>query len=277
MIEYFLIVLGLLWVGFASIQDLRKREVANWISFSLIVFALGIRIFYGIFTGEWSFLFQGIFGLIVFFILGNALYYGRMFAGGDAKLMISLGAILPITTTFGNNLKIFFSFFLLFLFAGALYGLAATARMSLINFKEFKKDFISSIKKNKKKMWVIMIAGLITMVLGLQNGMFFSLGVLIFVFPYIYYYALSVDRKCMVRKVKAKYLTEGDWLAEKLKIGKKTIDPNWEGLSMQEIRLIRKHYKEIKVKYGIPFVPVFFIALVAFIYVWFSGLWNAFW
>jgi len=41
----FLIVLALVWVIFATIQDIRTREVANWLSFSLIIFALGFRFF----------------------------------------------------------------------------------------------------------------------------------------------------------------------------------------------------------------------------------------
>lgn len=278
MIEYFLYGIGLLWLGFASIQDLRKREVANWISFSLIIFALGIRLFYGLFSGEGFHIFyQGLIGLGIFFVLGNALYYGRMFAGGDAKLMIALGVIIPYSESFTKNLQAFFSFFLLFLFAGAIYGLIVTVRISFRNFGEFKKDFVKRIKANKIKMWSIMLLGLGFMFLGFFQSPLFGLGVLIFIFPYLFFYARSVDEKCMTKKVKVKDLTEGDWLAQKLRIGKKTIIPNWEGLSMQEIKLIRKHYKEVKVKYGIPFVPVFFIAFLVFIYLLKSGLWNAFW
>lgn len=278
MFEYFLIALGLIWVGFASIQDLRKREVANWLSFSIIIFALGIRFFYCLFSGAgFEIFYQGLIGLGIFFVLGNALYYARMFAGGDAKLMIALGAVIPYSESFTSNLQAFLSFFLLFLFAGAIYGLIVTIRISLRNFGEFKKDFVKRIKANKIKMWGIMLLGLGFMFLGFFQSPFFSLGILVFVFPYLYFYARSVDEKCMVKKVKVKDLTEGDWLAERLKVGKKTIEPNWEGLSMAEIKLISKKYKEIKVKYGIPFVPVFFIAFLAFVYLRMSGLWNAFW
>ena len=122
-----------------------------------------------------------------------------------------------------------------------------------------------------------MLFGLGFMFLGFFQSPFFSLGVLIFTFPYLFFYARSVDEKCMIKNVKVKNLTEGDWLAEKLRAGRKIILPNWEGLSAQDIKLIRKHYKEVKVKYGIPFVPVFFIAFLTFIYLWKSGLWDAFW
>ena len=73
MIEmWFLIAVGLIAVIFASIQDLKKREVTNWISFSLIVFALGFRFFYSLFSGE---SFQDL----------NFFYYGLLF-----KLILKL-------------------------------------------------------------------------------------------------------------------------------------------------------------------------------------------
>lgn len=43
--EVFLIVLCLIWIAFAVIQDLRKREIANWLNFSLIIFAIAFRFF----------------------------------------------------------------------------------------------------------------------------------------------------------------------------------------------------------------------------------------
>jgi len=274
----FLWGLALVWIIFASVQDLRKREVANWLNFSLIIFALGFRLFYGLFSeGGFQILWQGLVGLGIFFILGNILYYGKMFAGGDAKLMIALGAVLPVSNIFFDNVKIFFIFFLVFLFAGAIYGLIATVRISLTNFKEFKKDFSRRFSSNKLKILITMLSGLILIILGFFETIFLTIGILIFVFPYLYYYARSVDEKCMVRKVKVKNLTEGDWLYERIKVGKKFIEPSWEGLSTKDIKLIKSRYKEIKIKQGIPFIPVFLISFLALMYLWFSGLWNAFW
>ena len=94
----FLIVLGLIWIVFATLQDLKEREVANWLNFSLIIFALGFRFFFSLFAEQgFSFFYQGLIGLGIFFIVGNGLYYARVFAGGDAKLMIALGTILPLS------------------------------------------------------------------------------------------------------------------------------------------------------------------------------------
>ena len=43
--EVFLIVLCLIWIAFAVIQDLRKREIANWLNFSLLFFMIAFRFF----------------------------------------------------------------------------------------------------------------------------------------------------------------------------------------------------------------------------------------
>ncbi len=66
----------------------------------------------------------------------------------------------------------------------------------------------------------------------------------------------------MIKVVKTQELVEGDWLAQQAKIGKKILKPNKKGLSIKEIRLIRKYYKKIKIKEGLPFVPVFLVAAI---------------
>lgn len=278
----FLFVIGFLWILFASINDIKTREVPNWLNFSLIVFVVGFRFFYSLFQGESfaifnNFFYQGLVGLGIFIILGNLLYYGRMFAGGDAKLMMALGPVLAFSNYFLINLKIFVGFLFVFLFAGAIYGLIVTTSLSVRNFNEFKKEFIKKIKEKRKLFFIFMFFGVVIMLLGFWQTILFPLGILLFVFPYLYIYAKTVDEVCMVKDMKTKDLTEGEWLNEDLKIGRKIIKNKWEGLSEEEIKLIKKNYKKIKIKQGIPFVPVFLIAFVVLIYVWQSGLWYSFW
>ena len=97
----FLIALAIVWMSFGSIQDLKQREISNWLNFSLIIFALAFRFFYSLFNSEnFLFFYQGLIGLGIFFVIGNLFYYSRLFAGGDAKLMISLGTILGFSNSF---------------------------------------------------------------------------------------------------------------------------------------------------------------------------------
>src|SRR3989344_3254724 len=258
----FLIVLALVWIVFASVQDLRTREVADWLNFSLIIFAIGFRFFYSLFSGNFDFFWHGLIGLGIFFVLGNLLYYGRMFAGGDAKLMIALGAVLPFTTGFFANLKIFLFFILLIFFVGGFYGFIWGAVLSFKNFRKFRKEFSRRFKKDKSKLYILMIFGMVIMVFGFTSYLWFYLGIFVFAIPYLYLYAKSVDEVCMVQKIKTKELRVGDWLYEDIKVGNKTIKKRWEGLNSDDISQIKKRYRWVRIKQGIPFVPVFFISFV---------------
>lgn len=313
----FLSILALVWIIFAAIQDLKSREIANWLNFSLIIFALGFRFFYSLFRldnlliplfnfktlififhplkgilfvkeiltfihlflANFPFFYQGLIGLGIFFILGNLFYYGRMFAGGDSKLIFALGAVLPFSENFLINLKIFALFFFVFLFVGAVYGLSWSIVLTLKNFRGFKKEFSKKLKKNKKILYPIMSLGLILIVLGFIENVLFFLGILIFVLPYFYIYAKAVDEACMVKKIKTNNLREGDWLYKNLRIGGKLLKANWDGLNKQQIKEIKKRYKEVKIKQGIPFTPVFLISFLILIFLYFFriGLWNSFW
>lgn len=273
----FLVVLALIWIVFATVQDLRTREIANWLSFSLIIFAIGFRFFYSLFSESFGFFYQGLIGLGIFFILGNLLYYGRFFAGGDAKLMISLGAILPFSEIFSVNLKIFVSFFLIFLFTGAIYSITMGIYLSLRHFKKFRKEFGFQLRKNKKLIYPVLFLGLVIMIFGFSENIFFILGVLIFILPYFYIYAKAVDESCMIRKIKTSQLTEGDWLYKNIKLGKRTIKAKWEGLRKEEIKQLRKKYKMLLIRQGIPFSLVFLISFLILIYFWKTGLWNSLW
>lgn len=259
----FLWSLALLWVVFATLQDLRSREIANWLSFSLIIFAMGFRFFYSLFSaGDFSFFYQGIIGLGIFFVLGNILYYGRMFAGGDAKLMIALGAILPVYGTMFENIQFFLMFLFLFFFSGAIYTFVISGALAIKNFKAFKKEFIIQLKSNKKILYSLMGVGLIIMILGFINSFLFIFGVLLFTIPYLYVFAKAIDESCMVKKVDTKNLSEGDWLYSDVKVGRRKIKAVWDGLSKKDIVAIRKHYRKIRIKQGVPFTPAFLISLV---------------
>ena len=259
----FLWVLAVLWVSFAVIQDLKSREVANWLSFSLIIFALGFRFFYSLFVGEdFSFFYQGLIGLGIFFALGNLFYYGRMFAGGDAKLMIALGAILPIYGTLLENFEVFFMFLIVFFFSGAIYSFGVSGALAIKNSKKFKKEFVLQFRKYHKLIYLVMALSLGAMLLGFVEILFLFIGILFFILPYLYVFAKAIDEACMVKEVDVSKLTEGDWLYEDVKLEKKKIKAKWDGLSKKDIVEIRKKYKKIKIKQGIAFTPTFLISLI---------------
>jgi len=271
MIE-FLIALALIWVIVAMVQDFRNREVANWLNFSLLLFALAFRGFFSAFTNDYMFLIFGLVGLAISFVLGHILYYARLFAGGDAKLFIALGAVIPFANNFFENNLIFFVFIISLLFGGAIYSLFYSSVLAFRCKKAFIKEFKNIFEKSKSSFYAVLAfsAGFILFFL-------FTRDLIILLFPifaisifFIYIYTKAVEHSCMLIYVPTNKLTVGDWLAEEVKIGDKKIKPYWEGLSEEQVGLLKKNHKgKVLIKQGIPFTPAFLIALLVLIYIQF--------
>lgn len=264
----FLIFLGLVWIVGAILQDMKRREVDNLWNFSLIGFALAYRLAVSIFSGNYWFVLNGLIGLAVFILLGNLFYYSRLFAGGDAKLMIALGAILPLSYSWIVNLKIFGYFLLFFLLGGSLYALIYAFCLIGKNWEGFKKEFIKQWKNYNVMFLITLVFALIWILISyfVSQVLFVLLGLVVILFPVLFVFAKSVEESCMVRNVSSNKATVGDWLYKDIKIGRKTIRANWEGLSEKDLKLIRKNKKKVMIKYGIPFTPSFLFGFVGFLF-----------
>jgi len=275
--NWFLIILGLVWITGAIIQDMRKREVDNLWNFSLIGFALAYRIAVSIFINEYGFALNGLIGLGVFFVLGNLFYYSRLFAGGDAKLIMALGAVLPLSYFWIVNLKIFGGFILLFFIGGSVYSLIWAFCLMSSNWKDFKKEFLKQWEAYKKMFLFALIFVILWVVFAfiISQTVFVLIGLIILLFPVLFVFAKSIEESCMVRKVSPDKVTEGDWLYEDVLVGGRKIKSSWEGVSKSDLELIQKKVKKkILVKYGIPFTPSFLFAFVGLLFLgWrYSGL-----
>lgn len=272
----FLFSLAFVWLIFAVVQDLKQREIADWLNFSLIVFALGFRFFYSLFSLQgFNFFYQGLIGLGIFFLLGNILYYGKMFAGGDAKLMIALGAILPLQESFIRNLEFSAIFFIIFLLVGAVYSLLGSLFLSIRNFKQFKKEFRKQFKTHFRVSITVTLFAIALSVIGFFiEPLLVYLAVVIFSIPYVYMYAKAVDESCMIKKTKTTELTEGDWLYKDVLVKGKVIKATWDGLTKEQIKLLKRSQKFVLIRHGIPFSPAFLISFLILIWIWKTANWH---
>lgn len=260
----FLIVIGVIWIIGAIIQDFRKREVDNIWNFSLIGIALAYRLGVSIFNGNYWFFMNGVFGFLIFLALGNAFYYSRLFAGGDAKLLISLGAIMPLSYAWIFNFEIFGIFILLFLLGGSVYGIIYSFVLITRNWEKFKQEF-ARFSEKYKRMYIISFAFAI-IIMGILFLMgetrLFLIGLIFLLFPVLFVFSKAIEESCLVKKIPAQKVTVGDWLYEDVWIGRKLIKAKWEGVSKKDLGLIRKCKKKILVKQGIPFTPSFLIGFI---------------
>ncbi len=271
----FLIILALIWIIGAVLQDLKRREVDNLWNFSLIAFALAYRLATSIFTNNHWFILNGLIGLVIFFGLHNLFYYARLFAGGDAKLLMALGTILPLSYNWIINLKIFGYFILLFLITGSIYALIYAICLVFKNYKNFKKEFVKQWK-NYQKMFLISLVFVIiwvNIVYFMSQIKFILIGFIILLFPALFIFSKAVEETCMVKSVPSKKVTIGDWLYKDVLIGKKKIKANWQGVSRSELKLIKKHKKNILIKYGIEFTPAFLFAFIGLLFLAWKFSW----
>lgn len=262
--NWFLIAIGLIWIIVAVIQDLRKREIANWWNFSLIAVAFAYRAFVSILMHDYWYFVNGLIGFAIFFGLAYAFYYGRVFAGGDAKLLMGLGAVLPFSSLFFENIKIFIYFIVLFLLCGSIYGLLYSMGLCFLNRKNFVLEFKKQLRKNKKILFAFSLLALFALFLIAFIGeyIFILFPLVLILFPFLYSYAKAVEEGCLIKERRAEELTIGDWLYKPVRIGKKTIKPNWEGLSEEELKLLEKYKEKVVIKEGIPFTPAFLFAFL---------------
>ena len=259
----FLFWLFLIGILIATFQDIKRREVDDWLNLFLIFSSFTYLFFVSFYLKDPSIFFQGTFLLLFLLFIMNVFYYGRVFAGGDAKLLLSM-TVLFIGVSFYESL-INVGIFVLFLFiSGSVYGIFYSSVLYIRNYDKVNK-------KLKKNFWTeenkfIFILGLIFMFSGAYfYFILFIIGILIFIFPILLSLSRALEEGCMVRFVKGSELKEGDWLVDEIRIGKKIVRPSFEGLSKKETSLM-KNLKLVKIKEGIPFVPAFLIAYILYIF-----------
>jgi Flp pilus assembly protein protease CpaA len=256
--EYlFLYVLSFLWILFAVFQDLKYKEISNWLTFSLIAFVLAYRAIYSSYSGDYTFFFKGLFGVLFFVAIGYGFYYSRVFAGGDAKLLFGLGGIFPYQSYFDFAFY-GIGFIFLLLASGVIYTLIYSSFIAFRNKKTFVFEFKKQLKINKFVFYLSLIASFILLFF---IEYLFYLPILLFL---VFVYVKAIETSSMIKLISPHLVTEGDWLYESVKVGNRNIETSVHGLSYGDILYLRKHNKKVKIKLGIPFAPAFLIAILCY-------------
>ena len=271
MLYIFLSTIAVLVLIFSSITDIKKREVPDWISYFFIISAVSLRVIYAIISKNQMIFWYGIFGFGIAFLLGYLMYFTKQWGGGDAKLLMGLGAAFATFPEYGP-----FIFLLILiiniLFFGAIYGMIYAAFLAVKNWKPFKKDFLEMAfsKKSRKMRIFYMVSSLFLLSLLLfveifiYRLFFVVFAFFLFIYPYFLIAVRSIEKTCMLKQVKPSKLTEGDWIAKDIFVkGKYVYGPSDLGITTKNIKyLIRNNIRNVVVKEGMPFVPPFLIGLL---------------
>jgi Flp pilus assembly protein protease CpaA len=268
----FSIVLTALIIG--TITDIKTREVPDWVNFGIIFTGIGIRALYSAITFDWMFLVYGLIGLGVAVVIAYIMFYAGQWGGGDAKMLMGLGALIGLPLTF-DPFPLLLIFLINALLIGGFYALGCSIGLAVIHRKKFVKNFkqlISKANLMQKIALGICIVFIILISLLVKEQVIMWLFILLIVVLYLSIYLMifikAVELSAMFKFVEPEKLTEGDWIAKDYFVdGKKICSPKDLGISKKQIRQLinlkkKKKINKIKIKEGFPFVPSFLVAFI---------------
>ncbi|MCM2325943.1 MAG: A24 family peptidase [Candidatus Woesearchaeota archaeon] len=268
-----LVIIAVIAVAIGSYTDIRTLEVPDWLNYVLIAVGLGGNLIYSIFYNDYTFIIRSVLGLVACLVLGTLMFYTGQWGGGDSKMLFGLGAIFGLS--YPPAFDFLPKFLVNLLFAGALYGMAWIIYLAVKNRKKIFKIFVKELKKQKK---VRLITGTICLAVSIVifflklpiefKMIFITLICFLYLMNYVFIYVRLVEKISMIQMIDPKKLTEGDWIVDDIKIGNKIlVGPKDLGIKKEQIAALLKlqaqgKIRKVKVKYGIPFIPSFLIALI---------------
>lgn len=257
-----LLLFGVLLCGIiiATAQDLKRREVDNWLNFFLLITGIITIVYTALFSNDWGLLLQGLFVVGLGFIAMHVFYMARIFAGGDAKLLFALSPYFVNETFFLTFIH--FGFFILFLFfCGGIWGLCYSLVLFFKNFSETAKQFKHQLITCR--VWWFILCGAILLGLSFVYHLLLVFGILVILFPFLFSFAKALEIVVMTKTISGKELREGDWLLDDITVGSKKIKATFDGVTKEELALLASK-KKIRIRDGIPFVPGFFFAFLLY-------------
>ncbi|MFH1649908.1 MAG: A24 family peptidase [Candidatus Woesearchaeota archaeon] len=256
----------------ATYQDMKTREVPDWLNYSLIAGGLAAAVMLSIAESSWLPLLISLIGLAVAIAIGYAMYYAGQWGGGDAKLFMGMGTVMGIAISGPIQTHVMLGFGVWWIITGSVYGLVWSVYLATKNKKEFKKTYMESMRtpKVKRERRVIQIITAILLVITILvpfeiRILTISMALLVFGLYYLFAFVHTVEATSMLKTVPVKKLTEGDWLVEPVLLKKKVlVKPSRTGLTLEELSILQKKAgnQKARIRQGIPFVPVFLIAYI---------------
>ena len=275
-------LIALAFLSAAAINDVKKREVPNWVNYGLVTTGFGLGLLQSIIAANWHFFVFSIAGALAALALSALMFYTGQWGGGDSKLLIGLGAMLglPVSTKlpFLGVESQLVSFLLNLVAISVVYAIAFGTILAVKNKKKFAAAARKQLEPYSLLRKLLLFASAVGLVLILAvNDVTMRIGVValistLFFGLYLSIMAKVVEKVCMLKLVSPLKLTEGDWIAKDVVVGGKRIcGPKDLGVEKRQIRKLIALYKQKKIrtvliKEGIPFSPSFLLAYIVTIF-----------
>jgi len=273
--DWIFVIVALLGTSFGCLTDLKGRWVPDWINYSLIFIGLGGHAIVSVLSASIAPILFSLAGAGFFYLIALVMFYAGAWGGGDAKLFIGLGALLPIypavlSAGFTAPWPFLLTVWVNVLLFGAVFGIIATAWLAIRYSQKVSKEFAEEVGKNKITLYIAsatLVAPVIMLALNWSTliALFWVLAVVLL---YILFITKAVEKVCMYKIVTPSKLVEGDWIVDDVKIWGKTIyKPKRTGIEQKDIdKLIKLEksgkLKRVKIKEGLPYVPAILVGLL---------------
>jgi Flp pilus assembly protein protease CpaA len=235
------IIVALIALAVASYTDFRTREVPDYLNYGLIFFGFGARLMFSIAYADWTYIIEGIVGFIVCLIVALIMFYMGQWGGGDAKMLMGLGATVGLTINLNTLLL---RFLVNIVLIGALYGLVYSIILAAANWKPFLKGVKKilrqkSIRIVRRIVYALMLVLLLAVLFVHDSLLKLLLLVLLFMIPltmYVWLFVKVIEKVVMLKYVTPDKITEGDWIAKPVWV------ENYENISPFEY--LKEKYRE---------------------------------
>jgi Flp pilus assembly protein protease CpaA len=276
--ELIFVVAAILGTLYATITDIKNHWVPDFINFSMIFFGIGGHAILSLLTANIWPLIASVAAALIFYAIALAMYHSGSWGGGDAKLLIGLGALIPVfpmqlATNFTKIAPWPFMLTLWFniLLVGTVYTSILITTKIITHWEDFKKNSRNQLIKHKNLTLAVTSSILLPATLTIFKKEMIIISALWALAIFAFYLTLTtkaLEKTCMYRKIEPKKLVEGDWVQDTIKLKNKTIfKPKRTGIEKKEIIELIKLKKQgiidkVNVKEGFPYIPAFLIALI---------------
>ncbi len=292
LLTLFIFLICFLGLVLGSITDLKKREVPDLLNFGLIVLGFGIASITSLVFWSTTSILSALLGFAVCFFVSCIMFYTGQWGGGDAKMLMAIGALVGIpfsllrsflSLLFSNPSSItlqdipsLFLFLVMVIFFGGIFGFSWLLVLIVRHWHQFVSAYLSALEeRHSRRRRYILYASLLVLFGIALFVPDFSLQILsavsallLFLLYHSFLIIKVVEQIAFVKRIPVSHVTEGDWVAVDVIVDGKTIVSKKDlGITREQLMELHQLARQGKitsvlVKYGIPFVPSFLIAFV---------------